>query len=186
MWSGDTSKLWGQCMVGRTAMATLELPGPSRRCRFRLHLDSERSPLPFSAVWREPRLLDEPPSRLRVRMGLQRAVRSWPVSEASIGQIQRYCCAYGFVDHVITPNCGMVWLVPEMPFDRYVTRPIENRTPETDRSILALMALNPPQTFANMMTFQYPWRGKTEPVPLNTLASCICGRGSPERNPKPS
>ena len=29
------------------------------------------------------------------------------ISEASIGQIQRYCCAYGFVDHVITPNGGM-------------------------------------------------------------------------------
>jgi hypothetical protein len=33
------------------------------------------------------------------------------LSEASIGQIQRYCCAYGFVDHVVTPNFGMVWLV---------------------------------------------------------------------------
>jgi hypothetical protein len=44
------------------------------------------------------------------------------LSEASIGQIQRYCCAYGFVDHVITPNGGAVWLIGGDIIDKYVTR----------------------------------------------------------------
>jgi hypothetical protein len=81
-----------------------------------------------------------------------------PVSEASIGQIQRYCCAYGFVDHVITPNGALVWMLGGDALDRYVTVPIENRTHNTAVRILARVALNPPQSFANLMMFHYPWR----------------------------
>ena len=41
-------------------------------------------------------------------------------SEATIGQIDRYCCAYGFNDHFITSNGGMVWLVGEDAMDKYL------------------------------------------------------------------
>jgi len=87
------------------------------------------------------------------------------LSEASIGQIQRYCCAYGFVDHVVTPNFGMAWLVGGDIIDRYVTRPLENRTTSiTARSLLRSL-INPPQTFANMMMFQYPWHRENRASP---------------------
>jgi hypothetical protein len=79
------------------------------------------------------------------------------ISEASIGQIQRYCCAYGFVDHIITPNGALVWMVAADALDRYVTVPLENRTRNTAARILARVALNPPQSFANLMIFRYPW-----------------------------
>ena len=81
-----------------------------------------------------------------------------PISEASIGQIQRYCCAYGFVDHVITPNGGLVWMLGGDALDRYVTVPIERRTRSKYLRILARSALNPPQTFANVMMLEKPWR----------------------------
>lgn len=81
-----------------------------------------------------------------------------PISEASIGQIQRYCCAYGFVDHVITPNGGLVWMLAGDALDRYVTVPIENRTHNIVLRILARGVLNPPQTFANTMMLEKPWR----------------------------
>lgn len=81
-----------------------------------------------------------------------------PISEASLGQIQRYCCAYGFVDHIITPNGGLMWMVAGDALDRYVTVPIENRTHNTAARILARVALNPTQSFANLMMLQYPWR----------------------------
>jgi hypothetical protein len=81
-----------------------------------------------------------------------------PISEASIGQIQRYCCAYGFVDHVITPNGALAWMLAGDALDRYVTVPLENRTHNTAARILARVALNPTQSFANLMMFQYPWR----------------------------
>jgi len=78
-------------------------------------------------------------------------------SEASIGQIQRYCCAYGFVDHVITPAGAVVWLVGGDILDRYVARPIEARTSNTVLRALLLTSLNFPQGFANLMAFHYPW-----------------------------
>jgi hypothetical protein len=79
------------------------------------------------------------------------------MSEASIGQIQRYCCAYGFVDHVITPNGGLVWMMAGDALDRYLTVPIENKTRNTVLRSIARSALNPPQTFANLMMLQAPW-----------------------------
>ena len=81
-----------------------------------------------------------------------------PISEASIGQIQRNCCAYGFVDHVITPNGGLVWMLAGDALDRYVTMPMEHRTHNKYLRALARSALNPPQTFANVMMLEKPWR----------------------------
>lgn len=80
-----------------------------------------------------------------------------PVSEASIGQIQRYCCAYGFVDHVITPNGGLVWMLAGDAIDRFFTVPLENRTHNKAIRILARAGLNPAQSFANVMMLKYPW-----------------------------
>jgi hypothetical protein len=79
------------------------------------------------------------------------------LSEASVGQVQRYCCAYGFVDHVITPNGGLVWMMAGDALDRYVTVPIENKTRNPVVRSLLRSALNPPQTFANLMMLQLPW-----------------------------
>ena len=81
-----------------------------------------------------------------------------PISEASIGQIQRYCCAYGFVDHVVTPNGGLVWILAGDALDRYVTVPLERRTENKVVRIVARSALNPPQAFANLMMMEKPWR----------------------------
>jgi hypothetical protein len=81
-----------------------------------------------------------------------------PISEASVGQIQRYCCAYGFVDHVVTPNGGLVWMVAADALDRYVTVPLEKGTHNVVVRILARGVLNPPQTFANIMMLEKPWR----------------------------
>lgn len=48
--------------------------------------------------------------------------------------------------------------------DRYVTVPLENRTHNTAARILARVALNPTQSFANLMMFQYPWRRENRPT----------------------
>jgi hypothetical protein len=87
------------------------------------------------------------------------------VSEASMGQIQRYCCAYGFVDHVVTPNFGMIWLIGGDILDRYVTRPFENRTRSVAARSLLRAAINPPQSFANILMLQYPWHRENRPSP---------------------
>ena len=86
-------------------------------------------------------------------------------SEASLGQIQRYCCANGFVDHVITPNFGMIWLIGGDIVDRYVTVPLENRTRSTIARSLLRAAINPPQSFANILMLRYPWHRENRPSP---------------------
>ena len=113
-----------------------------------------------------------------------------PISEASIGQIQRYCCAYGFVDHVITPNGGLVWMVAGDALDRYVTVPIERRTRNPAIRILARGVLNPPQTFANLMMLRRPWQrdnrvsvtrydGEMELRPSRLLGAAVSTDGNP-------
>jgi len=84
-------------------------------------------------------------------------------SEASVGQIQRYCCAYGFVDHVVTPNFGMIWVVGGDILDRYVVRRTEDRTSNVAIRAIVRAALNPPLTFANIMTLQVPWHRENRP-----------------------
>jgi hypothetical protein len=86
------------------------------------------------------------------------------LSEASIGQIQRYCCAYGFVDHVITPNGGILWIVGGDIVDKYVTRRmIEDHTRNSAVRAVARGVLNPPLSFANFMAGQYPWHRENRP-----------------------
>jgi len=112
-----------------------------------------------------------------------------PIGEASIGQIQRYCCAYGFVDHVITPNGGLVWMLAADALDRYVTVPFENRSHNTVLRILARVGLNPPQSFANLMMFQYPWHRENRATvtkyngeiylrPARSLAEAVSSEGN--------
>jgi hypothetical protein len=86
------------------------------------------------------------------------------LSEASIGQIQRYCCAYGFVDHIITPNGGMLWIIGGDIIDKYVTRRmIEDHIRNPVVRAVARGVLNPPLSFANFMAGQYPWHRENRP-----------------------
>lgn len=87
------------------------------------------------------------------------------LSEASIGNIQRYCCQYGFVDHVITPNGGMLWMVGEDALDKYVVRRIEDRTSNLGLRIAARVALNPLESFASFMNMEYPWHRENRDAP---------------------
>lgn len=88
-----------------------------------------------------------------------------PLSEASIGHIQTKCCAYGFVDHVITPTLGIGWTVLSDIGDRYLVRRIEDHTDSVGLRIFARLALNPAQSFANLLSLEYPWRREDRASP---------------------
>ncbi len=85
------------------------------------------------------------------------------LSEASIGQIQRYCCAFGFVDHVITPTGGMVWLVGGDILDKYVVRRIEDHTRNVAVRAIVRGIFNPPLSFANVLAGEAPWHRDNRP-----------------------
>jgi hypothetical protein len=80
-----------------------------------------------------------------------------PASEASVGNIQSYYPAYGFVDHVITPVIGLGWMVAEDALDKFVVKRIESRTSNVYVRFLARSWLNPARSYANLMAFRRPW-----------------------------
>jgi hypothetical protein len=86
-----------------------------------------------------------------------------PASEASLGNIQSYYPAYGFVDHVVTPVIGLGWMVAEDVLDRFVIKYIESRTSNIWVRILARSWLNPSRSYANFMAFRFPWHRLTRP-----------------------
>ncbi len=72
-------------------------------------------------------------------------------SEASIGHIHRDFPQQGFVDHVITPTIGLSWMIAEDALDRYLVRPIEDRTANPWIRLLARGFLSPARSFGNLM-----------------------------------
>ena len=86
-----------------------------------------------------------------------------PVSEASIGDLQTYYPAQGFVDHVVTPVVGMGWAIGEDVIDRYLVRYLESRTDKRPIKMLARGVLNPARSFANLMSMKYPWYRTNRP-----------------------
>ena len=86
------------------------------------------------------------------------------ISEGTIGnatpnQYTRH--PFSYIDFVVTPTVGTVFLVGEDLIDKYVIRKIEKWT--TNRAIRAVArgALNPSRGFANMLRFKYPWYRET-------------------------
>jgi hypothetical protein len=80
-----------------------------------------------------------------------------PVSEATIGKIQRTWPQHGFVDFVVTPVIGMGWSVGEDALDEYVVRRIERWTDNNWARLLARGWLNPARSFSNMLAGRVPW-----------------------------
>jgi hypothetical protein len=79
-----------------------------------------------------------------------------PVSQASIGNVGLHG-KQTWIDIVITPTGGAVWLVAEDALDRFVVRRIEARTDNLLVKIAARMLLNPTRSSANLLRFRKPW-----------------------------
>ena len=86
-----------------------------------------------------------------------------PLSEASIGHIQRDFPQQGFVDHVVTPTVGLSWMIAEDVLDRYLVRPIEDRTTNPVVRIFTRSFFTPARSFANLMDMRVPWYRDSRP-----------------------
>ncbi len=86
-----------------------------------------------------------------------------PFSEATIGQVQKHYPQHGFVDHVVTPVIGTVWMVGEDALDRHVIKPLEKRISNRAALILLRSGLNPARSFGNAMSFRLPWARDSRP-----------------------
>jgi hypothetical protein len=86
-----------------------------------------------------------------------------PVSEASIGNIQKVNTKTGVVDWVITPVVGLGWMIGEDALDKYLVRPLEARTDSHVKRILLRGIFNPTRSFANIMQGKVPWHREDRP-----------------------
>ncbi len=63
----------------------------------------------------------------------------------------------GWVDFIITPVVGTLWLLGEDTIDRYITDPLVERHPNGFGYKVIRSSLNPPRSLANMLRGRYPW-----------------------------
>jgi hypothetical protein len=69
----------------------------------------------------------------------------------------RYTNNTGWVDFIITPIVGTLWLLGEDTLDRYVSDPLVDRHPNAFGYKALRMGLNPPRSLANLLRGRYPW-----------------------------
>ncbi len=77
-----------------------------------------------------------------------------PISQSSIGNLGLKG-GMGYVDLVITPTVGTVWLISEEAIDRYIIRHIEKKN--FLFKIAVRIFLNPMRSVANALRFKEPW-----------------------------
>jgi hypothetical protein len=95
--------------------------------------------------------------------GLSEMFEIGPLSEASIGHIQKDFPQQGFVDHVVTPVVGLGWTIAEDAIDRYLVKRIEGSTQNRYARIFARAFLNPAHSFANLVDWKAPWYRDSRP-----------------------
>jgi hypothetical protein len=85
----------------------------------------------------------------------------FPISEAAVGNlgVGRHPDSpkMGYVDLVITPTLGTVWVIAEDVVDTYLVRRIEGKTQNQTVRALARGLLNPMRSVSNVMRFKHPW-----------------------------
>jgi hypothetical protein len=69
----------------------------------------------------------------------------------------KYTNNTGWVDFIITPIVGTLWLLGEDTIDRYVSDPLIQRHPNSFGIKLVRASLNPPASVANMLRGHFPW-----------------------------
>lgn len=63
----------------------------------------------------------------------------------------------GWVDFIITPTVGTLWVLGEDTIDHYITDPVVERHPHTFGYKVLRSSLNPTRSLANMLRGRYPW-----------------------------
>ena len=85
-----------------------------------------------------------------------------PISEASLGNVglrpsrtSKHPSA--FVDLVVTPTLGTVWMMGEDVLDKHVVKWVEDRTENRVIRILTRGFLNPSRSMANVLRGRWMW-----------------------------
>jgi hypothetical protein len=80
-----------------------------------------------------------------------------PISESSIGNVGQRKGTSGYVDLVMTPAGGFVWMIAEDWLDKRFVRRWEDGTSSVAKRTFIRIALNPGRSIANMLRGKGPW-----------------------------
>ncbi len=69
----------------------------------------------------------------------------------------KYTNNTGWVDFMITPIVGTLWLLGEDTIDRYISDPLVQRHPDSFGIKMVRASLNPPASLANILRGHFPW-----------------------------
>lgn len=69
----------------------------------------------------------------------------------------KYTNNTGWVDFIVTPIVGTLWLLGEDTIDRFVSDPLVRRHPNSFGIKLVRASLNPPASLANILRGHFPW-----------------------------
>ncbi len=73
------------------------------------------------------------------------------------GSYKKYTNNTGWVDFIITPTVGNLWLITEDALDRYVSDRVQGANRSRIFPKIVRGALNPSRTMANVLRFKLPW-----------------------------
>jgi hypothetical protein len=73
------------------------------------------------------------------------------------GTYQKYTNNTGWVDFIITPTVGTLWLIAEDTLDRFVSDRVQGGNRSRNLPKVLRGGLNPSRTMANAMRFKSPW-----------------------------
>jgi len=83
----------------------------------------------------------------------------------------KYTNNTGWVDFIITPTVGMLWMLGEDTADRFISDPLVHRYPSTFGYKMLRAGLNPARSLANMLRGHYPWlRDEEHPELVQSIA----------------
>ena len=71
--------------------------------------------------------------------------------------VTKYTNNTGWVDFIVTPTAGTLWLVMEDAIDRFISDPVQERHPSSPFPKILRGGLNPSRTMANSLRFRKPW-----------------------------
>ena len=90
-----------------------------------------------------------------------------PISQASLGNVgggMYEARKMGYVDLVITPSLGTVWMVIEDALDRHLLSRLEASTDNRNARRTFRVVLNPMRSAANLLRFKMLWHSDRRPL----------------------
>jgi hypothetical protein len=80
-----------------------------------------------------------------------------PQNNLACDATAKYTNNTGWVDFIITPIAGSLWMIGEDTIDRFVSDPLVRRHPNSFGIKMIRASLNPPASLANILRGHFPW-----------------------------